>query len=110
MFTAVLATPRQQMFLSNLCLLAGILVVLTVAIVLVIATWTGLKVGIWEFRRKRAERNEQRRKQLPDDLSSLQIGTGLCDHCCTPSSEVYHLPSGERCCRPCFQQFHRRKA
>ncbi|HUU98319.1 MAG TPA: hypothetical protein VM487_21515 [Phycisphaerae bacterium] len=102
----MVAQVDQQTFFVNLILLVALLIVAVVGFVVLVASWTGLKIGIWHFRRKRAEREEQQRKQRPEDKASLPVGHGLCDRCGTPSREVFHLPSGERCCPECFQQFY----
>lgn len=102
----MLATARQQMFFINLMILVALLILAVVGFVVLVASWTGLKIGIWHFRRKRADRQEQQRKQRPEDKAALPVGRGLCNRCGTVFNEVYHLPSGERICPACYQQFY----
>jgi len=102
---AILAQVDQRTLLVNMLLLVGLLIVAVVGFIVLVASWTGLKIGIWHFRRKGAERQEQQRKQRPQDKASLPVGRGLCDRCGTPSRKVLHLPSGERCCPDCYRQF-----
>ncbi len=104
----MVAQVDQQTFFVNLMLLVALLIVAVVGFIVLVASWTGLKIGIWRLRQKRAERREQQRKQRPEDKASLPVGRGLCDRCGTPSREVFHLPSGERCCPDCYRQFFER--
>jgi len=101
----MLAQVDQRTFLTNICLLGGLLVIGGLFVILVIATWTGTKIGIWEFRRWRAEQEERRRKQFPGVPADLPVGPGVCGRCFTASDNVYTLPAGERCCPSCFQHF-----
>ena len=102
----MMAQVDQQTFFVNLMLLVALLILAVVGFIVLVASWTGLKIGIWHWRRRRTERNEQKRKQRPDGSASLPVGRGLCDRCGTVFSEVYHLPSGERMCPACYRQFY----
>ena len=104
----MLAQARQEMFFVNLMILVALVILAVVGLIVLVASWTGLKIGIWHFRRKRAEHQEQQRKQRPEDKASLPVGRGLCDRCGTPSRKVFRLPSGERCCPDCYRQFFER--
>jgi len=101
----MLAQARQEMFFVNLMILVALVILAVVGFIVLVASWTGLKIGIWRLRQKRAERQEQQRKQRPEDKASLPVGRGLCNRCGTPSRKVFHLPSGERCCPDCYRQF-----
>jgi hypothetical protein len=104
----MVAQVDQRTFYINLMLLVVLLVVAAVGFIVLVASWTGLKIGIWRLRQKRAERQEQRRKQPPGDKATLPVGRGVCERCGTPSREVFRLPSGERCCPDCYRQFYER--
>jgi hypothetical protein len=101
----MLGQVDQQTLFINMMLLVSLLVLGVIGLILLIAAWTGVKIGLWHFRRKRAERDEQSRKQAPGGASGLPVGRGLCSRCGTVSDPVYHLPSGERCCPACYRQF-----
>ena len=89
----------------NLWLIIAAVIVLGIAFVLLIAAWTGVKVGIWQLRRKRADRQNYHRKYQPDGQPYPPAGRGLCDNCGQIYEQVYHLPSGGRRCPRCYAQF-----
>lgn len=88
----------------NLWLIIGALLLSVFVIILIIAAWTGVNIGIWQYRRKAAERDKHRRTHRPDGRPYPPAMRGLCQRCQRVHESVYHLPSGERLCPGCYEE------
>ncbi len=79
----------------------GIAVVVGVLIA-VLGVWACCYHFIWRARRGLANRQAYRRKHGPDGKAYPPVGKGICSACQQARQEVFHLPSGERLCKNCY--------
>ena len=86
----------------NLYLLIGLLIAAVVALILLVAFWTTLKIILWNWRVRRSERAARLARLGPDGQPLPPAAPGFCDRCSRPSKTVYHLPNGQRLCPACF--------
>lgn len=93
-------------FALNMHFLIGLLIALAALLILMVGLWTILKVVIWRSRQKRAEAQEKRRKLQPDGTPYPPAAPGICQRCQQAHDAVYHLPSGQRLCRTCYETAH----
>lgn len=93
-----------QTFALNMYFLIGLLIVAGVAIVLIIAFWTSIKIWIWNIRRRKADEAEHRRHFRPDGQPYPPASRGVCAGCARALDGVYHLPSGRRLCPDCYRR------
>ncbi len=87
----------------NLYIIIGAVLLGAFLLIVVIAVWTGIKAGFWQLGRRRAAEAERRRKLQPDGRPYPPAARGLCDRCGRTFEKVYHLPTGERRCPPCYE-------
>ena len=99
---------QLEMFGVNMRLLLGLIMGLILLFLLVVGTWTGIK--IWVFRRR--QRSETRdaliRSRGSDGHPLPPIGEGVCERCQIVSDKLFHLPSGARLCRDCYESVEAR--
>lgn len=95
---------QLQMFGLNLWFLIELLVCGFFALVLLIASWTGIKIWLFQRGQSRAERENRRRKFDSGGRPIAPSAPGVCHQCGAAFREVHHLPSGERLCPTCYQR------
>ena len=88
----------------NLYLIIGAVLLLSFLFIVIIFGWTGIKVGIWQLCRSRAQRSENRRKLQPNGQPYPPAAQGLCDGCGRACDLVYYLPGGQRRCPACYEK------
>lgn len=88
----------------NLGIIIGAVIFGVVLLILVVAAWTGVKLGLWRRSRRQAEQEARRRTHGPDGRPYPPAGRGLCDRCQRALDKVYYLPSGERRCPACYAE------
>ena len=93
-------------FAQNIYLLIALLLVLAVGVVLLLATVTGVKLGIWHLRERHERARHRRERFRPDGKPYPPAGRGICDRCGQPFEKVYHMPSGERLCPDDYNALH----
>ncbi len=94
---------QLEMFGLNMRLLLGLIMALALLFLLVVGTWTGIKIWVFRRRQKRAQHDASIRSRGPDGRPLPPIGEGVCERCQTVSEELYHLPSGRRLCHDCYE-------
>lgn len=94
---------QLESFAFDMRFLLGLLVFLALLLIVAIAVWTGLKVWVFRVRSSRAQREEHERKHGPDGRTLPPVGEGICERCQGVFQEVFHLPSGRRLCRSCYE-------
>jgi hypothetical protein len=92
---------QLQMFAQNIRLLIGILVALALGLILLIASWTGIKIWLFRKRQALAEEEERRQKIGRDGRPLPPRAAGICQQC-QKAGEVFHLPDGRRFCERCY--------
>lgn len=90
------------MFGQNIYVLIGLLVFAAVCVVLLIASWTGVKVLSFKLSQKKAETEERQRKRHPDG-TVIPTAPGVCIKCGQVFPQVYHLMEGNRLCETCYR-------
>ena len=98
----MLAVVDARTFGINLFIIIGAVVLLSLAFVLVLLVWTGVRAGIWRRRQVRAEREQRLGKLDGSGQRRPPADRGLCDRCGRLFDEVYHLPDGSRRCPRCY--------
>ena len=93
---------QLKMFGANIFVLIGLLLAAGVAVVVIVAAWTGLKIGLWRWRRQQGEAEERRRRIRPDGQPYPPASRGICGDCARVSETVYHQPDGSRLCAECY--------
>lgn len=89
-------------FAMSIRLLVGILVALLLVAVVLISTWTGLRVFLFRRTVRKSEEHEHRRKFRPDGTPYPPRGEGICSQCGKVGKEIFHLPDGRRLCLDCY--------
>lgn len=89
----------------NMALILGALLLSIALVFVIIAAWTGTNVLFWRRRQARAVEEEHRRTHRPDGEPYPPAARGLCDRCNRVCEKVYHLPSGQRRCPACYEEF-----
>ena len=89
-------------FGPNIFLLIGLLLAAGLLFVVIFVAWTGLKIGLWQWRRRQAAEEEHRRRFRPDGRPYPPSSRGICGRCARTCETVYHLPDGVRLCPECF--------
>lgn len=92
---------RQVVFVLNLSLLIGLLVVGALLVVLLIASWTGVKIGLWHWRIRRDQRAARSAALARDGRPYPPSGRGLCQSC-GAIGPVVHPADGSKLCRACY--------
>jgi hypothetical protein len=91
------AQVDPQTFGLNLWLIIGAVVLAGGVFLSVLLTITALRAGIWQIRRRRAQRRWRRPAGSP-------TARGLCDECGRVHEHVAHLPTGARLCPACCRR------
>jgi hypothetical protein len=86
----------------NIFLLIGLLLAAGLLILLLVAGWTGLNIGLWHWRRRQSEEAEHRRRFRSDGRPYPPAARGICGRCARTCESVYHLPDGVRLCPECY--------
>jgi len=95
-----------SIFVPNIYLLIGLLIVLAVGLALLLATLTGVNLGIWHLLERRERTRQHAERYRPDGEPYPPAGRGICDRCGRPFEKVYHMPSGERLCPEDYNDLH----
>jgi hypothetical protein len=99
----LLADEAQvRMFGLNLYLIIGAVLLLLFLGILLLVTWTALRMGTWRMRQRHAAERELRRRLGTDGRPLPPADRGLCHRCQQVHETVYHLPGGERLCPECY--------
>jgi hypothetical protein len=93
----LLAQVDPKTFGLNLWLIIGAVILAGGLFLAALLTVTALRAGIWQIRRRRA----QRRWRRPDGPPTAR---GLCDECGLVHERVAHLPTGARLCPACCRR------
>lgn len=93
---------RQAMFVQNIFLLIGILMALGILVVIVIVSWTGIRV--WLF--TRGQKNEGKDGDAPEGQGEglLFRERGMCEGCGLYLDKIIKLADGGRLCPSCFEK------
>jgi len=93
---------REQIFVTNIGLLIGLLLALAFVLIAVILTWTGLR--IWIFHRAQKREAQQQHKTATDAGGHRlpPAGPGICMECGNVFPRVFHLEDGRRLCSTCY--------
>jgi hypothetical protein len=91
------------MFGLNMRLLLGLIVFLILLFLVVVGSWTGIRIWVFRRRQKREQHDALIRSHRPDGTPLPPMGEGVCERCQTVSEALYHLPSGRRLCRDCYE-------
>jgi len=97
----------QQTLALNMAIILGGVILLGVAVILVIAIWTGINVAIWMIQRRRAEREFRIKHRRADGKPFPTFIEGVCSRCARGHRRVYFTASGEELCAPCYERFWR---
>jgi hypothetical protein len=82
----------------NLWLLLGALLAAGFALIVLIAFWTSIKIGIFRWRQRRAEAAYRAQRVHPDGSPRPPASAGVRSQCDRLHRQVYHLPDGRRLC------------
>jgi hypothetical protein len=96
----MLAQPTY--FMLNMMFLIGLLMAIGIALILLIASWTGIKMWIFRIRQQRGRLEAYDRTHFPDGRPRPPRGEGICQRCQGAFGDVYFLPSGEKFCARCY--------
>jgi hypothetical protein len=96
----MLAQP--EFFVTNMMLLLGLLMAGAIILILIIVSWTGIKLWIFRIRQQQGRTEEYARKHFSDGRSRPPRGQGICEKCHGAFDELYYLPSGEKLCAKCY--------
>jgi hypothetical protein len=96
-----------NMWALNIYALIGFLLLLGAASVVLVAVWTGLKMGIWSYLRRRSRQAYLSRTRRADGQRYPPVAGGVCDHCHRVSKQIYYSRSGPRLCSPCYEAYWR---
>ncbi len=91
------AQVDPQTFGLNLWLIIGAVVLAGGVFLSVLLMITAMRAGIWQIRRRRAQRRWRRPAGPP-------TARGLCDECGRVHERVAHLPTGARLCPACCRR------
>ena len=92
-----------QMFAFNLRLLIGLLVFGLIGLVLLVVFWTGVKVLLFRWSRRKAGKQLREKKYGADGRPIPPTSPGICEQCGQVFPEVFHLPGGPRLCASCYE-------
>ena len=87
--------------LNDVAIAMGV-AVLVLAMALV--AWIVLKHYVWRARRAVARKGARRERTRPDGLPYPPTGMGICSECETAGHDLFHLPSGRRLCKECYDR------
>lgn len=87
------------MFAGNIFLLIGLFLAVAVAVGLIVAVWTGIKICWWKRDERRAQAAYREARYAPDGTRLPRASRGICEACGAASDAVLHLPDGTRLCR-----------
>ncbi len=90
----------------NIYLLIALLLVAVVAIILIVAAWTGVKIVLWRGSQRKAARPYYRSRHAPNGTPYPPSSRGICTRCGQYADCVYHLANGTRVCRVHFDEAH----
>ncbi len=101
---ALLLQVDKKTLGQNLYFLIGFWIFVVLAVIALIATLTMKNYLKW-----RAEKEHyaiERRKKLfaPDGTPYPPAARGLCDNCGKAFEKVYHLKTGRRLCKSCYEK------
>ena len=99
---SVLLQVSPPQFGGNLYFLLGFWFWVFVAVAAIIVAWTVLKMLLWVSQKKASDRKLRERKTDADGGTCLPVSRGICTRCGQFHDKVYHLPSGVRLCRGCY--------
>ncbi|NOX58350.1 MAG: hypothetical protein GXP29_05750 [Planctomycetes bacterium] len=94
----MMLASRLHMFGGNLFLLIGTLILSVVAIFLLLAVWTAIKMWIWKRGQKRAQEQYENNRCAEDGTQLPATSRGICTDCGRVQEKVFHLPDGKRLC------------
>jgi hypothetical protein len=92
-----LAQVDPQTFGLNLRLIIGAVILAGGLLLVFLLAVTASRAGIWQIRRRRAQRRWRRPAGPP-------TARGLCDECGRVHERVAHLPTGARLCPACCRR------
>ncbi|MHC4609614.1 MAG: hypothetical protein ACYS7M_04635 [Planctomycetota bacterium] len=95
-------------FGRNIHLLIGGFLALGVGFVLLLGAWTGVKAWIWRARQRRSVLAWLRETHRADGQMYPPHTEGICQACGRGHHRIYHPPSGDRLCPPCYEKSWRR--
>jgi hypothetical protein len=93
---------QLEYFSMNMMLLLGLLMAGAIILILIIVSWTGIKLWIFRIRQQRGRTEEYARKHFADGRARPPRDEGICDRCQGAFGDVYYLPSGEKLCAKCY--------
>jgi hypothetical protein len=91
-------------FIQNLCLLLFLIIGGIVTLVLIIATWTGIKLAIFLHRRRVAEEELREKRTWTDEKPFLVDDQGICEGCGHVFNEIFVLRDARRLCAHCYRK------
>jgi|GEM_PF-3759381 len=91
-------------FMESLLILVFLLVGAVLSIVLLIATWTGIKILLWHLSRKREERRMAQRLKRPDGSDYPPHVRGVCTDCGYWFDTVFETEEDVRLCWHCLRR------
>jgi hypothetical protein len=91
-----------NVFAQNIYLLLGLLVFAGVTFVVIILSWSGIRVWFWQRSVDRATQAWRATRYRPDGTRFPPSGPGICFHCHTAFKKVYYLSTGDRVCPSCY--------
>ncbi len=96
-------------FALNMFLILGALILLGAAFIVLIATWTGVKVCICIIQRRRAERTWLRVSRRADGKPYPPFVEGICGECRRGGRKIFFPPDSDKTlCPACYEEFWRR--
>ncbi len=93
-----------QHWVEEIYLLIGILTAATIGFVLIILSWTGIKVAIFRMRQRRGESQDRRKRFDSNGQPRPPRAAGVCDVCGAVFAELNFLEGNRRLCDECIGQ------
>jgi hypothetical protein len=93
-----------QLFGQNIAFLIGILCCCGGTVVMILASWTGLKIVIWKQRQAAHDRASRRAVYDLDGERLPPLVRGACVGCGHVFNQVAELPDGRRFCAHCYRK------
>ncbi len=91
-----------QSFAVNACLTLLLAFFVLLVLTVLIAAWTGLRVGCFYRRWRRSDADQKARRETREGRPIPPRGPGICELCHGVCDDVYFLPDGRRYCDMCY--------
>lgn len=91
-----------QFFAVNACLMFLLAFFVLLVLVVLIAAWTGVRVGFFYRRWRRSDADRKARRETRDGRPIPPRGHGICELCHGVCDDVYFLSDGRRYCDMCY--------